>query len=70
MSHLAGHLQVPEHALYLWASEKARAPVNVVEMLVDLVLKDDIARAREDRRHEPRGAAVEVPHSNESAHAQ
>lgn len=54
---LAQHLGVAEHALGLWATGKASAPVGIVEVLVDLVLKDDIARAKGDRRHEPRAVA-------------
>ena len=70
MPHLAGRLQVPEHSLYLWALGKARAPVRIIEVLVDLVLQDDIARAREDRRQEPRGSVIGIHRSNESARAQ
>ena len=51
---LAAYLQVADHSLRLWAAGKASAPTNVVEMLVDIVLKDDVARAMQDRRHEPR----------------
>ena len=70
MSCLAQHLQVPEHSLYLWSAGKARAPVQIVEVLVDLVLQDNIARAREDRRHEPRGPVIGAHRPNESARAQ
>ena len=67
---LAHHLRVPEHSVHLWALGKARAPAHIVVMLVDLVLQDDIARAREDRRHEPRATARGAHHSKESARAQ
>ena len=70
MAALAQHLRVPEHSLYLWALGKARAPTRVVETLVDLVLKDDIARAGGDRRHQPRGEGAMPDHPKESAHAQ
>ena len=56
MAGLASFLHVAEHSLYLWALGKARAPARVVEALVDLVLRDDVARAKEDRRHEPRAS--------------
>lgn len=70
MRGLADYLRVPEHALHLWAAAKARAPVPIVERLVDLVLQDDVARAREDRRHEPRGPAGSLHRSKDAAHAQ
>ena len=60
MPGLASFLHVAEHSLYLWAAGKARAPTRVVEALVDLVLQDDVARAKEDRRHEPRAAVREL----------
>ena len=50
MAQLAHYLRVADHSLHLWALGKARAPARVVEALVDLVLRDDIARAKEDRR--------------------
>jgi len=67
---LAQHLQVPEHSLYLWSAGKARAPIRVVEVLVDLVLQDDIARASEDRRQEPRGSVIGIHRPSETARPQ
>lgn len=51
---LAKYLGVPEHALRLYAATRATAPANVVVLLVDLILKDDVARAAQDRRQQPR----------------
>jgi hypothetical protein len=51
---LAKHLGVPEHAVRLWSTARATAPQDVLVNLVDLILKDDIARAAQDRRSEPR----------------
>ena len=70
MPGLASFLRVAEHSLYLWALGKARAPTRVVEALVDLVLQDDVARAKEDRRQEPRATARAMHRAKESARAQ
>jgi len=61
---------VVEHSLYLWSAGKARAPVRIVEVLVDLVLQDDIARAREDRRQEPRGSVIGIHRPTETPRTQ
>jgi hypothetical protein len=47
-------LQVEEHALRLWMSGQATLPERIFLAVVDLVLTDDIARASQDRRAEPR----------------
>ena len=53
---LAAYLNVQEHAVGFWVAGKATAPADVTAKLVDLVLHDDIARAMQDRRKEPRVA--------------
>jgi hypothetical protein len=52
---LAVHLGVEEHRVRFWANGRATAPDSVTFVLVDLILKDDVARARQDRRNTPRG---------------
>lgn len=52
---LAAYLEVPEHRVQFWRNGTATAPTHIVVDLVDLVLKDDVARAEQDRRREPRG---------------
>lgn len=39
-----------------WRNGTATAPNHIITALVDLILKDDIARADQDRRREPREA--------------
>ena len=51
---LADALGVTEEALGLWRAGKARLPLDVFLAATDLVLEDDIARAAQDRRAEPR----------------
>ena len=51
---LAARLRVELHALVLWRKGKATAPDWVLHSIVDLILKDDIARAAQDRRGQPR----------------
>ena len=51
---LAKFLGAEEHAINFWLHARAKPPERVIFALVDLVLQDDIARAREDRRRTPR----------------
>ena len=51
---LAAYLEVEEHRVRFWRNGTATAPNHIVVVLVDLVLKDDVARADEDRRRQPR----------------
>jgi hypothetical protein len=51
---LCARLHVEEHALHLWMTRRARAPERVLLAIVDIVLEDDVARAAQDRRREPR----------------
>jgi hypothetical protein len=47
-------LKVDEHALELWLSGRATVPEWVFFLAVDIVVRDDVARASEDRRTAPR----------------
>ena len=51
---LSQHLGVAEHALKLWADDRATMPDRVLAALIDLLLEDDLARAAQDRRRDPR----------------
>jgi hypothetical protein len=53
-SALRQRLNVEDHALELWLSGRATVPQWVFLMTVDLVVRDDIARAAQDRRTAPR----------------
>jgi hypothetical protein len=47
-------LGVDQHAWELWQSGRARVPQRVFLSAVDVILRDDIARATQDRRTGPR----------------
>ena len=51
---LRAHLDVEAHSIELWLSGRATPPEWVFLLAVDVVLRDDIARKREDRRSTPR----------------
>ena len=51
---LRQRLKVEQHALELWLSGRATVPEWVFMFAVDLVVRDDIARATQDRRAAPR----------------
>jgi hypothetical protein len=51
---LRERLKVDEHALELWLSGRATVPEWVFFLAVDIVVRDDVARASEDRRTAPR----------------
>jgi len=53
-SALQQRLNVEPHALELWLSGRATVPEWVFMLAVDLVVRDDIARAAQDRRAAPR----------------
>lgn len=53
-SALQQRLNVEPHALELWLAGRATVPEWVFMLAVDLVLRDDIARAAQDRRAAPR----------------
>jgi hypothetical protein len=54
VSALQQRLRVEQHALELWLSGRATVPEWVFVQAVDLVVRDDIARAAQDRRGSPR----------------
>jgi hypothetical protein len=49
---LAERLDVEAHSLEFWLAGRATPPDRVFLSVVDLVLEDDIARARQDRRQD------------------
>ena len=53
-SALQQRLGVEQHALELWLSGRATVPEWVFMLAVDLVVRDDISRAAQDRRASPR----------------
>jgi hypothetical protein len=67
---LRNELGVAEHSLDLWLSGRAGMPQRVFMAVVDLILRDDIARARGDRRKDTRaGVSGFVPDRRGSEHA-
>ena len=72
LEQLASYLGVPEHRVRFWRNGTATAPNHIVALLVDLILKDDVARAEQDRRRAPRPVAViaasTTADSSENAH--
>jgi hypothetical protein len=62
---LQQRLNVEQHALELWLSGRATVPEWVFLLAVDLVVRDDLARAAQDRRTSPR--QEQGPTSNEIA---
>ena len=55
---LCAHLGADQHSLKVWLDGKARLPERVFLRAADIVLEDDIARAKEDRRAGPRYVSV------------
>lgn len=51
-------LGVSEARLKLWLAGTVRLPDPIFVKAVDVVLRDDIARASHDRRHRPREGGV------------
>ena len=51
---LSEKLNLEQHRLELWIAGRATAPHWVFLLAVDLVLRDDMARAAQDRRSTPR----------------
>jgi hypothetical protein len=51
---LAFLLGVDEHRLSLWRADQATMPDAFALRIVDLILEDDIRRAAQDRREQPR----------------
>lgn len=57
---LSMRLRVPQHSIEQWCREEETIPDRVFYSMVDLILEDDIARAAQDRRADPRGVRVAV----------
>ncbi len=55
---LCRRLAVSRIQLRAWLTRQAKIPDRVFLSVVDIVLRDDVERAAEDRRREPRGHAV------------
>jgi hypothetical protein len=51
---LCGRLGVQLHSLKLWLESRATARPEVLHELIDLILADDLARAAQNRRQQPR----------------
>jgi hypothetical protein len=51
---LCTKLHVDAHSLQLWLEGRATAPGWVLQLVIDVILDDDLARAAQDRRHQPR----------------
>lgn len=62
---LRERLDVEEHALELWLAGRATVPDWVFFLAVDIVVRDDMARAAQDRRAVPRKqqSSGEIPRS-------
>jgi DNA-binding transcriptional regulator YdaS (Cro superfamily) len=63
---LCFRLGVSEHSVKLWIDAKARMPDRVFFAVTDLVLKDDIARAAQDRRVKPRATTADSTSNSNS----
>ncbi len=55
---LCRRLGVSRVQLRAWLTRQAKIPDRVFLSVVDSVLRDDVERASEDRRREPRGHAA------------
>lgn len=58
---LSLRLGVHEHSVKLWLEDRATVPGRVFLALADLILEDDVARAMQDRRGQPRLAPGALP---------
>jgi hypothetical protein len=63
---LCEYLGVSDTRLELWLAARVRLPDPIFLRAVDLVLKDDIARATHDRRHHPRDGGTRAIHATTS----
>ena len=61
---LCEYLGVSDTRLELWLAARVRLPDPIFLRAVDLVLKDDIARAARDRRQRPRGDGLRAVHAH------
>jgi hypothetical protein len=51
---LCTKLHIDAHALRLWMDGRATPPSWVLHAVIDLIVDDDLARAAQDRRQQPR----------------
>jgi hypothetical protein len=51
---LCTKLHIDAHSLQLWMEARATAPGRILQAVIDLIVDDDLARAAQDRRHQPR----------------
>jgi hypothetical protein len=51
---LCGLLHIDPHALKLWSEGRATPPEGVFHAVIDLIVNDDLVRAAQDRRQQPR----------------
>ena len=51
---LCTKLRIDPHSLKLWSEGRATPPGWVLQVVIDLILADDLARAAQDRRQQPR----------------
>jgi hypothetical protein len=65
---LCRRLGVNQHSLQLWLDGRATAPGPVFQALIDLILDDDLMRAAQDRRSQPRAPAA-APQKSEDGPA-
>jgi hypothetical protein len=57
---LCRQLGIERHSLEFWLAGRATPPYEVVFAAAELVLKDDVSRASQDRRKELRETAAPV----------
>jgi hypothetical protein len=51
---LCTKLHIDAHALQLWSEGRATPPSGILQAVIDLIVEDDLARAAQDRRQQPR----------------
>lgn len=51
---LCTRLHIDAHALQLWMDGRATPPSWLLHAVIDLIVDDDLARAAQDRRQQPR----------------
>ena len=62
---LCEYLGVSDARLKLWLAARVRLPDPIFLKAVDLILRDDIARACDDRRQRPRDGAAKAARSQQ-----
>ena len=69
LARLCESLHVAPERLDLWLAGGERLPDDVFLMVVDMVLRDDMARALDDRRQHPRSEAGQQPSDDQQTAA-